>query len=170
MHRRRWVTALALLPCFLLLCAPACETEEERVRDVVAGLARELPLQAGETAAERKRRIESNVAPWLDDEFALAAPWIDGGNDRAFAIVAATEIERLFPLHALDPGEPQVQLSPSGKRAQVTGQARASASQVADLHGFAVGYAVDLRREGKAWRVMRLELRDPRQDLPEARP
>lgn len=162
---RRWSSA-ALCVALLL----ACETEQDRVRERVVSLADELPLVPGETPSERKRRIEGEAAPWLDPGFQLSAPWAEAGTDRAFAIVAAIEIERLFPLQSLEIGEPEVQLSPSGRRARVTGRARASASQVADLHGFQVPYAVDLAREGKVWRVVRLELHAPRQDLPEARP
>jgi hypothetical protein len=164
MHRR-WSSA-ALSVALLL----ACETEQDRVRERVVSLADELPVVPGETQGERKRRIEQEVTPWLDPGFELSAPWAEAGTDRAFAIVAAIEMERLFALQSLDVGEPQVQLSPSGRRARVTGRARASASQVADLHGFDVPYVVDLAREGKVWRVVRLELQAPRQDLPEARP
>jgi hypothetical protein len=163
MDRRGFVLTFALSPI-------ACETEQDLARERVVMLAAELPLVPGETATERKRRIEANVAPWLDPEFELSAPWLGSSDDRAFAIVAATEIERLFPLHSLEPGDPDVQLSASGRRARVSGKARASASQVADLHGFDVDFALDLVREKKSWRLVRLELTEPHQDVPEARP
>jgi hypothetical protein len=154
----------------LFLSLLGCETEQDRARDAVATLAGELPLIPGETPAERKRRVESNLAPWIDPEFELVAPWLGGGNDRAFAIVAASEIERMFPLRSLDVGDPEVQLPKSERRAHVAGRARLSASQAFDLHGFDVDFKVDLKRDGKLWRVVRIELRDPRQELPEARP
>jgi hypothetical protein len=136
----------------------------------VVTLAGELPLVRGETVDERRRRIEANLAPWVDPQFELQAPWIGDGNNRAFALAAVQHIERLFPLSWLDAGDPDVQLSTSKHRARVAGTARVSASQVGDLHGFDVAFDVDLRRDGKSWRVVRVELAEPHQTLPEARP
>jgi hypothetical protein len=147
----------------------ACETDEDRARGVVERLARELPLQAGESADEAKLRIRTNLAPFLADEFELSAPAVGVGNDRSFALTAAVEIDRLFPLRALELDGARVLLSKSGRRAAIRGTARA-ATQPGDLHAFDVAFDTDLEKDGETWRVARVSLSDPLRPLPEERP
>jgi hypothetical protein len=148
----------------------ACESESDRIESLAEELARELPLRREETADQRKRRIQSSLQPSLDADFHLEAPWLSEETDRAFALTAATAIDQLFPLAALDLEDVEVELSASGKRALLRGDARASATQAADLHAFALSFEADLAKQGTRWLLVRLVLTDPRQPLPEARP
>jgi hypothetical protein len=153
----------------LSIALVGCESEADRAEALLAELAQELPLRA-ESSGRRRARIHENLAPALATEFQLEAPGIGAGNDRDYALTAATELERIFPLRALDLSGTQVQLSASGRRAFARGTARVSGAQPGDLHGYDVAFDVDLEKQGSVWRVARLVLSDPERPLPESRP
>lgn len=165
-QRRFWFGFLGAT----LVASFGCESEADRIESLAEELARELPLRPEETADERKRRVRTRLEPSLDADFHLEAPWLGEETDRAFALTAATAIEQLFPLAALELEDVDVELSASGKRALLRGDARASATQAADLHAFGLRFEADLRKDGTRWLVVRLVLSDPSQPLPEARP
>jgi hypothetical protein len=164
MERRKfWLLGVSVWGGF------ACESEEDRAVALVAELAQALPLRS-ESAPQRQARIRSDVAPALDAEFELVAPWLGPPNDRNFALTAATEIDRMFPLRSVELTDSEARLSKSQQRAEVQGTARVSGAQPGDLHGFDLRFDVDLKRDGAVWRVVRLTLSDPKQSLPQARP
>jgi hypothetical protein len=154
----------------LLGAVCACESEEDRVLGLVDTLAQELPQKPGESEAERSRRINARVAPALAEDVEIVAPWLDTPGDKAFALNAATQLNQAFPVADLELTSTDVGLSPSGKRAAVSGVARVSGSQARDLHGFDVQFELDLKKESSLWRLARVTLKQPSRDLPEARP
>lgn len=166
---RRVILALLLSTGSMPLLA-ACETEQDRVRDLLEALSQELPQRPGETKTARSSRIRAALRPALSRDVQVKVPWLEGPGDATFALNAATGVVDAFPIGDLDLEDVAVRLSASERRAHVTGTARVSGSQPGDLHAFDVPFEVDLRKHASAWRVERLAIEEPRRGLPEARP
>lgn len=158
-----------LLP-FFLLGLPQCESEADRVEALIGTLSRELPLQANEARDARAKRLRREFASGLDSELEVEAPWLEGTANKSFAMNAAIGLGDVFPLTHLELTDVAVTLSESAHHAHARGLAQASASQPGDLHGFELSFTADLSKQGQVWRVKRLELSQPNQPLPEARP